>query len=110
MHRILFILIPTFFLLSCENHNFDGDKRQIVAKDVVRWTFVPPKSRNFDIVRFKEDTLSSWTDSTFKRPLRYTIDFVYTDSTGAVQNKTGVVLFAPDGRSMITAQLSNPNQ
>ena len=110
MHRNVFIFFATFLLLSCENHNFDGDKRQIIAKDAVRWTLVPPGARNFDVVHFREDTLASWTDTTIKRPLRYTIDFVYTDSTGAVQNKTGEVIFTPDGRSMLTAQLSPSTQ
>lgn len=108
MYRTIFTILTTSLLLSCENHNFDSDKRQIIAKDAVRWTLVPPGARNFDVVHFKEDTLATWIDTTIKRPLRYTIDFVYTDSTGAVQNKTGEVIFTPDGRSMLTAQLSRP--
>jgi len=110
MYRIFPFLSLVLFLLDCENHNFDSDKRQLIAKDAVRWTFVPPKARNFDVVHFKEDTLASWTDTTIKRPIQYTLDFVYTDSTGTVQNKTGEVIFTPDGRSMIAAQLRYPNQ
>lgn len=108
MKYSLFFISIAFVIGSCESAGFEKDKRQIAAKDVIREKL--QKARNFDILRFREDTLSEWTDTLFKRPIRYTLDFVYTDSTGTVQNKTGVVLFTPDGRSMIEAQITNPNQ
>lgn len=103
----LFFIGAAFVFSSCETAAFEKDKRQIAAKDAIREKL--PRARNFDILHFREDTLSEWTDTLFKRPIRYTFDFIYTDSTGAVQNKTGIVLFTPDGRSMITAQITNPN-
>jgi hypothetical protein len=106
-YQLLSVFIVSL-ILSCENPTFDKDKRQIVAKDVIRKKL--SAARDFDIVSFKEDTLSSWTDSTFKQPIRYTLNFVYTDSTGVVQNKNGVVLFTPDGRSIITTQITDHNQ
>jgi uncharacterized protein YcfL len=105
MRYQLLLVFVAIFVFNCESATFDMDKRQIVAKDVIRKKL--SAARDFDIVSFKEDTLSSWTDSTFKQPIRYTLNFVYTDSTGVVQNKNGVVLFTPDGRSIITAQINN---
>ncbi len=99
------IIIPV--VLSCESPKFDKDKRQIMAKDVIRKKL--SAVRNFDIVSFKEDTLSSWSDTTFRQPIRYTLNFVYTDSTGVVQNKNGIVLFTPDGRSIINTQITDQN-
>lgn len=107
MYRSFLIVFLALLLASCENAAFDKDKRQIVAKDAIRRK-LPRASKNFDVVRYKEDTLASWSDTIFKRPIRYTLDYVYTDSSGAVQQKTGAVLFTPDGRSMITVQTENP--
>lgn len=91
---------------GCENANFDKDKRQIAAKDAIR-DLLPWRTRNFDVVSFSEDTLASWTDTTVKRPLRYNLNFAYTDSAGQVQNKQGYAMFAPDGKSLLTAQINN---
>src|SRR5947209_16254047 len=107
--RKQFILISAvFFLYSCETATFDKDKRQIAAKNAIREKL--RAGRNFDIIRFKEDTLTSWPDTVFKRPIRYTLNFVYTDSAGVVQNRDGIVLFTPDGKSMMTAQVTDPHQ
>jgi hypothetical protein len=108
MRYSLFFIGVALVISSCESAAFEKDKRQIAAKDAIREKL--QKARNFDILHFREDTLSEWTDTLIKRPIRYTLDFIYTDSTGTVQNKTGVVLFTPDGRSMIAAQITNPNQ
>lgn len=105
-HAFLMLLTP-LFLCSCENANFDKDKRQIAAKDAIREQ-LPWKIRDFDVVSFNEDTLPSWTDTTVKHPLRYNLHFVYTDTTGQTQNKTGFAVFAPDGKSLLTAQITNP--
>lgn len=105
MPRLLLCVFAALHLFSCETTDFDKDKRQLVAKNVL-YHKLPRAAKNFDIIRFKEDTLDYWTDSTFKRPIRYTMDFVYTDSTGAVQQQTGSVLFTPDGHSMIAAEVN----
>ncbi len=92
-----------FFLVSvasCETDNFNADKRQIMAKDLIR-SKLERNARNYDIVAFREDTLQSWPDSLIKTPIQYSVDFVYNDSTGLTQNKKGTVLFAPDGKSII---------
>lgn len=101
--------LPFVVLLfsGCENANFSKDSRQIAAKDAIR-EMLPRKARNFDVVAFNEDTLPTWTDTTVKQPIRYRLNFVYTDSTGAIQNKTGFAVFTPDGRSMLAAQITNP--
>ena len=91
------------FIFSCDSGSFDKDKRQIMAKDVLR-AGLPPRAKNFDVLSFKEDTLSAWKDSAFRHPIRYTIAYRYTDSAGAVQEKKGAVVFAPDGHSIISTR------
>ena len=90
----LFLLLVVF-VLGCESESFDKDKRQIASKNVIREKLV--KVRNFDIVSFKEDTLASTPDSLIKKPIRYSLNFVYTDSTGRVQHRNCIVLFTTDG-------------
>jgi outer membrane lipoprotein-sorting protein len=97
------LLLLLVILVSCESHSFESDKRQIIAKDQIREKL--HKARNFDITGFKQDTLQTYTDTTIKRPLRYALDFVYTDSLGVVQKKKGVVIFTPDGNSVLNAQI-----
>jgi hypothetical protein len=101
---IIFALI-LILLGSCENHRFDSDNRQITAKDIIRYK--TGRVRGFDISSFKEDTLRNSPDTAFKNPLRYTLDFHYNDSTGALQNKRGEVVFTPDGRSVINVKITN---
>ncbi len=96
------VLLFTFF--SCENHRFDRDKRQIIAKNEISTKL--RKTRSFDIISFKEDTLS-WPDSAFKRPIRYTLDIVYNDSASVLQKKKGIVIFTPDGNSIINSQITD---
>lgn len=108
MRSILFILFP-LWLLSCETNKFDGDKRQIAAKDEIR-TQLPHGATAFDISHFREDTLSGWPDTAFRRPIQYTLDFEYRDSLGVVQQKTGYVFFTPDGQSIIKTQITNRGQ
>jgi hypothetical protein len=90
---------------SCENPRFDKDKRQLIAKDEIRRKLV--RARSFDITGFKEDTLLSFPDSAFKRPIRYTLDFVYKDSSNVLQKKKGVVIFTPDGNSIISSGIDS---
>ena len=103
MRLICLLLIIAF--ASCENPRFDRDDRQIIAKDSIRRKLV--KARLFDITAFKEDTLYEFPDTLFKKPLLYTLDFNYIDSTGTIQNKKGLVLFTPDGKSVIKTTISD---
>jgi len=97
-YSLLVFLLFMFF--SCENPRFDKDKRQLIAKDEIRNKL--QRARSFDITGFKEDTLSNFPDTTFKRPIRYTLDFVYKDSNNVLQKKKGIVIFTPDGNSIIS--------
>ena len=97
------VLLLAFF--SCENPRFDKDKRQLIAKDEIRSKL--KRALSFEITGFKEDTLSSFPDSTFKNPIRYTLDFVYKDSANLFQKKKGVVIFTPDGNSVITSGIDS---
>ena len=103
--KFIFLFLFTILVFSCENNSFDSDKRQLIAKNVVR-----EKLKNiqaFDITAFKEDTLHDWPDAEFKNPIRYTLDITYKDSTDALQNKEAFVVFTPDGKSVISSQINN---
>lgn len=97
-----FIILFVIFFTSCDYGSFDKDKRQIMAKDYVRW-HLPPHSTDFDVTSFREDTSNNMLDSNFKRPIGYTLDYHFTDSSKQVQEKRVTVLFTPDGHSIITA-------
>lgn len=97
--KYLALLISVSIFISCENHAFDRDKRQILAKDELRRMM--PGNRSITITRFYEDTLPSWPDSTFRRPIRYTLDFKYTDSTGMEQSRQGIFIFSQQGNAVI---------
>jgi hypothetical protein len=103
--RNIFFIVLFFVLYSCDDHRFDKDKRQIMAKDEIRYKL--RRARSFDITGFKEDTLTVYPDSLFKRPIRYTLDFVYQDSNKVLQKKKGVVIFTPDGRSIISSNIDS---
>ena len=100
---ICFLLLV---LTACESRVIDRDMRQIRAKDEIR-SKLPPRLREFDITSFQEDTLKGWTDTAFKRPLVYTLDFQFRDSTGAIQRRIGRVVFTPDGRSIINTEVDS---
>jgi hypothetical protein len=104
--RNLFILL-LLIACSCENRSFDSDKRQLIAKDEIRRQI--RKAQSFDITGFKEDTSQNYNDTNIKHPLRYLLDFVYTDSTGRVQKKKGVVVFTSDGTSVINSHITDEN-
>jgi len=92
---------------SCDNHAFEADKRQILAKDELRNKLHGAPS--FSVRGFHQDTLQSWRDSSFKHPLRYTLDFVYQDSTGALVKKKDVVIFSPTGDAILNSYIiDNP--
>jgi hypothetical protein len=99
--RHLLALFVLLLLVSCETSVAEKDNRQITAKNEIR-NKLPPKSRSFDISGFREDTLSSWTDTAFKRPIRYVLDYQFQDSTGTLQQRTGSVVFTPDGKSVMS--------
>ena len=100
-YLLLFVLLIS---IGCENHSFDSDKRQLIAKDQIRRQL--HKARLFDVTGFKKDTLDSYTDTSIKKPLRYQLDFVFTDSSGQVQNKKGEVVFTPDGKSVLHTRIN----
>jgi hypothetical protein len=102
INAFVFLLV-TF--CSCENRRFDKDKRQIIAKDEIRSKL--HRARSFDITGFKEDTVRDYPDSAFKNPIRYSLDFVYKDSANQLQKKTGVVIFTPDGNSVISTTITD---
>ena len=100
--RSIFLLITTS-ILSCVNHRFDSDKRQIIAKDEIKNKLY--KAHSFDIIAFYEDTVQNATDSNFRKQIRYTLDFVYEDSNNVSQAKKGIVMFTPGGNAIITSQI-----
>ncbi len=96
------IVVPAF--LGCENHRFDSDKRQIMAKDEIRNQL--HKVSGYDITGFKEDTVEAINVPGLKKEIRYTLDFEYNDSNKVLQKKTGIVFFTPDGLSIINSKIT----
>ena len=107
MHYLA-LLFFAFLLVSCESEGFEKDKRQMVTREKIQQKL--SNITSFDIISFKEDTLSFWPDTIFKQPIRYSLNFSYIDSTGALQKKTGFVLFTPDGKSIISTHITNLGQ
>ena len=97
--KFLFLFL-SIRIFSCDYGSFDKDKRQIMAKDAVREQ-LPRRSKNFDVTAFREDTLNAFADSDFKRPIGYSLDYQFTDSTGQIQTKKAIVVFTPDGHSIV---------
>lgn len=97
------LLLVLAVLASCENNSFDSDKRQLTAKDEIRNKLHRPRS--FDITGFRQDTVEAFADPIIIHPLRYSLDVVFTDSTGQVQKKKGIVLFTPDGKSVLSSHI-----
>ncbi|MBD0288948.1 MAG: hypothetical protein M3342_13805 [Bacteroidota bacterium] len=91
-------------LLACEAHGFESDKRQIIAKNIIRNKV--GRGRSFSITHFREDTLQNWTDSTFKRPIRYTLEYVFKDSVQRIHKGQGIVLFDPEGNTVLQSQIT----
>lgn len=100
------IILSVLFFSSCDYGSFDKDKRQIMAKDYIH-EHLPHHSTNFDVTAFREDTINNMLDSNFKRPIAYTLEYYFTDSTNQIQQKRTTVLFTPDGHSIITT-ISQP--
>ena len=97
------LLLPLFF--SCENHRFDSDKRQIMAKDAIQDQL--SKACSFNVTAFKEDTLKSENDPNFKNEIRYSLDIEFIDSNKVFQKKKGIVFFTPDGKSIINSKITD---
>lgn len=100
---ILFVFMVPFFF-SCETHNFDRDKRQIMAKDEIRSKL--HKIRDYDITGFREDTVDATAEAGLKKAIRYQLDFQYTDSNNILQEKTADVFFTPDGLSIVNSAIN----
>jgi hypothetical protein len=101
---LLFIIFaPLFF--SCESHGFDRDKRQIIAKNEIRSKLHRPPG--FDVTAFEEDTAEIQNDSNFKKQIRYSLNIEYLDSNKVLQKKKGIVMFAPDGQSVISSKITD---
>ena len=100
----LFLLLTSGFV-ACENHRFDSDKRQIMAKDEIRSKL--HKVSGYDITGFKEDTIEVTGLPDLKKEIRYQLDFEYLDSGKVLQKKTGEVFFTPDGASIINSKITD---
>jgi hypothetical protein len=99
--------MPLFILtlFSCHPMGFDSDERQLVAKDVIRKQI--GRAESFDIVGFRQDTVANWHDTTMSRPLSYTLDIVYADSSGRLQSKRGVVIFPSSGSTVLSSSIQD---
>ncbi len=100
----LLILFITAFS-SCENHRFDNDKRQIMAKDEILKKLV--KVNSFDVTGFNEDTVNIDGNSDFKKQIQYTLDITFVDSNKVFQKKKGIVMFTPDGQTIINSKITD---
>lgn len=100
---LLAFLASVFF--SCENHRFDSDKRQIKAKDEILRKLV--KVTAFDVTGFNEDTVNVENDPDFKKQIQYTLVITFVDSNKTFQKKKGVVMFTPDGTTIIDSKITD---
>lgn len=103
--RYVLFILPLTISFACENHNFDSDTRQIVAKDEIKSKL--RRITNFDVTSFAEDTVKNIADSNFKTQIRYTMGVSYNDSNKVFQQKKGVVMFTPDGTTVISTEISD---
>ncbi len=103
--KYLFLPLFVLALFSCRSAGFESDERQIIAKDVIR--SLMHSARTFDVVGFKQDTLANWPDTTIKHPVSYTLDFVYNDSSSTLKTKRGVVIFAPEGTTVLSSSIQD---
>jgi len=104
--QVLLLLFFISIICSCENQHNAADMRQIMAKDEILNQL--HKVSDFDITGFNEDTITDSIPGTnLKKVLRYVLDISYLDSNKTPQVKKGIVLFTPDGRSIIDAQITD---
>ena len=104
LHTILLLIFFTPLFFSCENHRFDADKRQIIAKNQIRSKL--HQATGYDVTAFQEDTVETPNDSNFKKQIRYSLDIEYLDSNKILKKKRGIVMFTPDGQSVITSTIT----
>jgi hypothetical protein len=103
MARYVLFILPLTISFACENHNFDSDSRQIVAKNEIKRKL--RRITNFDVTSFAQDTVKNIADSSFKTQIRYTMGISYNDSNKVFQQKKGVVMFTLDGTSVISTEI-----
>ncbi|MEO8719992.1 MAG: hypothetical protein ABI372_02730 [Ginsengibacter sp.] len=64
-------------------------------------------AHSFDVTAFEEDTVEIQNDSNFKKQIRYSLDIEYLDSNKVLQKKRGIVMFTPNGQSIINSQITD---
>jgi hypothetical protein len=97
LFKPIWIIVFTLLILpfvSCENHHFDSDKRQIIAKDAIRDQL--HKVQDFNVIHFNEDTVET-ADSNFKKQIRYSMDIVFLDSNKVFHQQKAIVWFTTGG-------------
>ena len=102
---IFLLTFSAVSFFSCENHRFDNDKRQIMSKDEIENKLVG--ARSFDVTGFNEDTVNVDDGSNFKKQIRYTLDITFIDSNDVFQRKKGIVMFTPDGQTIINSKITD---
>ena len=95
-----FTIMVCFLFCRCENSSWNQDKRQMAAKDEIM-ARLPGTPKDFDITGFGEDTVSEGRWYGRSGVIQYHLDFSYKDSSGTIQQRTGRVLFTPDGKSVL---------
>jgi hypothetical protein len=103
--KYLFVPLFVMVLFACHSAGFESDERQIIAKDVIRKQI--NQNHSFDVVGFKQDTVFNWPDTTINHPVSYTLDFVYADSATSLKSKRGVVVFAPNGHTVLSSVIQD---
>jgi len=63
------------------------------------------RTSGFDVTGFQEDTVAMPNDSNYKKQIRYSLEIEYVDSNKILQKKKGVVMFSPDGQSIINSKI-----
>ena len=76
-----------------------------MAKDEILRDLV--KVTKFDVTGFNEDTVNIEEDSDFKKQIQYTLNITFVDSNKVFQKKKGVVMFTPDGTTIINSKITD---
>ena len=105
LKEIFLLAFFTLAFFSCENHRFDSDKRQIRSKDEIENKL--GRVRSFDVTGFNEDTVNVENNPDFKKQIRYTLDITFVDSDNVLQKKKGIVMFTPDGQTIINSKITD---
>ena len=103
--QVILLLFFMALFFSCDNHRNVSDMRQIMAKNEILGKL--HKVSSFDITGFSENIVHDSPDTNFKKMIRYVLDITYIDSNKIVQNKKGIVLFTPDGKSIVNTQITD---